>query len=203
VTAWLGRGIVWTLAFELLLVALSPLELALWSTGRGERLSRRFEAKRALLDHHSPRRRMGRRAALAAVALAVSCTLMGLGVARHIPSVVSPAPAAAKVTRVTRVVRVVKPVRVERVVRIKTVSEQVPVASTYPQPAAQVHTVVKHRPAPAKHVAAKKPSSTPKTAPVDPTAQTEAPTSPTVTSPQTTPAPTTDTTSGAAAQPTT
>ena len=32
VTTWLGRGVVWTLAFELLLVALSPFELALWST---------------------------------------------------------------------------------------------------------------------------------------------------------------------------
>jgi len=32
-----GRGIVWTLAFELLLVAFSPFELALWNTHRGER----------------------------------------------------------------------------------------------------------------------------------------------------------------------
>jgi hypothetical protein len=53
VTTWLGRGVVWTLAFELLLVALSPFELALWSTHRGTRISRRVEAKRALLDHES------------------------------------------------------------------------------------------------------------------------------------------------------
>src|SRR4051794_24063402 len=85
VTMWLGRGIVWTLSFELLLVALSPFELALWSTRRGERISRRVEAKRALLDHHSPNRRIGRRAALAVVALALPLALIAVGLGQHIP----------------------------------------------------------------------------------------------------------------------
>ena len=140
VTMWLGRGIVWTLSFELLLVALSPFELALWNTGRGERISRRVESKRHLLEHESPKRRLGRRAGLALTALALPTALIALGLSKHIP--VGHATPAPKVTQVTRVVRVVKPVRVERVVKIRTVSAQVPVARTvYPAPAAQVHTV--------------------------------------------------------------
>jgi hypothetical protein len=204
VTTWLGRGIVWTLAFELLLVALTPFELALWSTGRGERISRRFEAKRALLDHHSPKRRMGRRAALAVLALTLPFALIGLGVARHIPASGQPVP-AARVMRVTRVVRVVKPVRVERVVKIRTVSEQVPVASpTYPSPAAEVHTITKHQSASTKHVAMNKPAAAPVTPNADTGAPSTTPSTPTDSSsgsstPATTPL--TDT-SGAAAQPT-
>lgn len=208
VTTWLGRGIIWTLVFELLLVTLTPFELALWSTHRGERLSQRFEAKRALLDHHSPTRRMGRRAALAVLALTLPFALIALGVARHIPS--GPPTPAAKIMRVTRVVRVVKPVRVERVVRIRTVSEQVPVTasapSAYPSPAAEVHKVVKRHPATTKHVASRTPT---KTVPATPKTQTE----PTTTAPSTptdspsdssTPATTPSTgTSGAEAQPTT
>jgi hypothetical protein len=136
VATWLGRGVVWTLSFELLLVALSPFELALWSTGRGERLSRRVEAKRAILDHESPTRRMGRRAGLALSALALPLALIAFGVSKHIPTG-HPAP-PPKVTKVTRVVRVVKPVRVERVVKVKTVSQQVP-ATAYRAPSTAVN----------------------------------------------------------------
>ena len=128
-TTWLGRGVVWTLAFELLLVALSPFELALWSTDRGERISRRVEAKRALLDHDSPNRRIGRRAALAISALALPLALIGVGASAHIPTHHSP---PAKVMQVTRVVRVVKPVRIQRVVKIRTVSHEVPVYTGIP-----------------------------------------------------------------------
>jgi hypothetical protein len=135
VTAWLGRGIVWTLSFELLLVALSPFELALWSTHRGERITRKVEAKRALLDHESPKRRIGRRATLAIAALAVPLGLIAVGVSSHIPMHRASAP---EVTRVTKVVRVVKPVRVQRVVNIRTVSQQVPAQPVYSAPVSAV-----------------------------------------------------------------
>jgi len=144
---------VWTLVFELLLVALSPFELALWNTHRGERITQKVEAKRALLDHESPKRRIGRRAALATTALALPLALIAVGVSSNIPTGHAATP--PKVTQVTRVVRVVKPVRVQRVVKIRTVSQPVPVASqsTYSAPAAAVHTRThKHASAPMKHV---------------------------------------------------
>ena len=179
VMTWLGRGIVWTLCFELLLVAFSSFELALWSTHRGERLSRRMEAKKALLDHESPRRRIGRRAALAMGALAMPLALIGVGVSSHIP-VHRSAAAPPKVLQVTRVVRVVKPVRVQRVVKIRTVAQQVPVAPTpvYRAPVPAVNKPVRKK-APKHH-------STPK--PQAPTAHTNVPeqqTAPTTTTPTT------------------
>jgi hypothetical protein len=172
VAMWLGRGIVWTLSFELLLVALSPFELALWSTGRGERISQRVDAKRALLDHHSPKRRMGRRAGLALGALALPFALIAVGVSKHIPA--SHAATPPKVTQVTRVVRVVKPVRVERVVKVRTVRQQVPAQTVYTRPAAMSpangggSTTTKHT--------AKKPSSTTSPTPVKPKAHAKLPT---------------------------
>jgi hypothetical protein len=125
VTSWLGRGVVWTLSFELLLVALSPFELALWTTEPGSRITQRVAAARGILEHPSPRRRMGRRAAVAVVALAVPLTLIGAGLHSQIPSAHA---SGAKVTNVTRVVRVVRPVEVRRVVRTRLVRQQVPVA---------------------------------------------------------------------------
>ncbi len=173
VTTWLLRGIAWTLSFELLLVALSPLELALWSTGRGERLTRRVEAGRALLEHDSTPRRIGRRAVLACGALAVPLALIALGVSSHIPG---PPAAVAEVTRVTRVVRVVKPVRVERVVSVRTV--EAPAASGAPvnaQPARQAPARrpaatrrVVRKPAPVPRSPASKPAPAPHTAPTTP-----------------------------------
>jgi hypothetical protein len=128
VTTWLCRGVAWTLCFELLLLALSPFEEALWSTHHGERLSRRAQAASARLHHEHPRRRLGRFGVLAGVALAVPLALIALGVSSNIPT---HTPSTPKVTQVTRVVRVVKPVRVERVVRIRTVSKAVPMDTTY------------------------------------------------------------------------
>ena len=206
VSTWLGRGIVWTLVFELLLVALSPFELALWNTHRGERISQRVEAKRALLDHESPKRRIGRRAALAITALALPLALITLGVSSHIPT--SHAATPPKVTQVTRVVRVVKPVRVQRVVKIRTVSEPVPVVSqsTYSAPAAAVRTPrrKKQASAPTKHVST--PTTPAPQAHVKAPVQETAPTTQTGDSPPATqnqsPLPSVDQ-SGAAAQPTT
>ncbi len=199
VTMWLGRGIVWTLSFELLLVALSPFELALWSTRRGERLTQRVVAKRALLEHPSPKRAIGRRAALAIGALAIPLALIAVGVGSHIPAHHAAAP--TQITRVTRVVRVVKPVRVQRVVKIRTVAEQVAPSTPSPSvpatpPAKPLQTpkptVRKHAsssPAPKAHT--QLPASTPST----PAPQTDAPPAP---APQPSPAP-----SGAVGQPTT
>jgi hypothetical protein len=201
VTTWLGRGIVWTLAFELLLVALSPFELALWSTHRGERISRRVEAKRALLDHESPNRRIGRRAALAISALALPLVLIAVGASAHIPTHRSAPP---KVMQVTRVVRVVKPVRIQRVVKIRTVSHEVSVYTGIPttqappvhsparstKPVVHKHTTITPLPTPKAHV---------KT-PVTPTAP-STPTTGTTGQNQTVQPPADQ--SGAAAQPTT
>ena len=142
VTTWLCRGIAWTLCFELLLLALSPFELALWSTHRGERLSSRARAAGgALLHHPSQRRRLGRAAAVGGAALAVPLTLIALGVSSDIPAHAAGAP---KVTRVTRVVRVVKPVRVERVVKVRTVSQSLPPEVIYSAPTTLNHPRPRH-----------------------------------------------------------
>jgi len=180
VTTWLCRGIVWTLSFELLLVAFSPFELALWGTHRGERISQRVEAKKALLDHHSPRRRIGRRAALAIAALMVPLALIAVGVDSHIPT--SHAATPPKVTQVTRVVRVVKPVRVQRVVKIRTVSEQVPVATppAYSAPAPKIRSKGRAQKHSSKTVQAP-PAHTPAPKQNTPTTSTPAPTTPTQT----------------------
>jgi hypothetical protein len=187
-TTWLGRGIVWTLCFELLLVAFSPFELALWSTGRGERISRRMEAKRALLDHESPRRRIGRRAVLALGALALPLALIAVGAGSHMAGGHAAVAAPPKVMQVTRVVRVVKPVRVQRVVKIQTVAEQVPTAAPqqYRAPVASLSKPVR------KKASTPKRQSAPKTH--TPTAHTNVPTqqtAPTTTAPTSTQAPTT------------
>lgn len=134
VTSWLARGVVWTLVFELVLVAVSPLESALWRTERGERLTRRVAAARGVLEHPSPKRMMGRRAAVASFAMAVPLVLIGAGLHAHIPESHHSTP---KVTNVTRVVRVVRPVEVKRVVRTRTIRQQVPMAMAQaPTPAA-------------------------------------------------------------------
>jgi hypothetical protein len=142
VTTWLCRGIAWTLCFELLLLALSPFELALWSTHRGERLSSRARAAGgALLHHPSQRRRLGHAAAVGGAALAVPLTLIALGVSSDIPAHAASAP---KVTQVTRVVRVVKPVRVERVVKVRTVSHSLPPEVIYSAPTTLNHPRPRH-----------------------------------------------------------
>jgi outer membrane biosynthesis protein TonB len=149
VMMWLCRGVAWTLCFELLLLALSPLEAELWATHRGERLSRRAQAATAKLHHESPRRRIGRFGVLAGLALALPLALIALGLGSHLPA---QKPTAPNVTQVTRVVRVVKPVRVERVVKIRTVAKPAPVQTADPAPA------LPNKTAPTKRA----PKSTPK-----------------------------------------
>jgi hypothetical protein len=176
VTTWLVRGIVWTLAFELMLVAFSPFELALWSTHRGERISQRMEAKKSLLDHESPTRRIGRRAALALCTLAIPLALIAVGVGSHIPT--SHAATPPKITQVTRVVRVVKPVRVQRVVKIRTVSQEVPVTTYVPSstPVTKPQTTSKSHSAPVLKTPPAHTKVPEPTTPSEPTTTTGAPT---------------------------
>jgi len=110
VLAWLARGVVWTLLFELLLLGFKPFEHALWETGRGEQLSRRMERLQSRLHSGPQRRRVGRLAGLAIlpVATAVLLVASGLGVERP--------DAEADSERVVRVTNVTKPVTVKRVV---------------------------------------------------------------------------------------
>jgi hypothetical protein len=127
VTSWLGRGVVWTLSFELLLLALTPFELALWTTEPGERLTRKVHAARVILEHPSPRRRIGRRAAVALTALAVPLALIAAGLHSHVPIHHQ----STRVTQVTKVVRVVRPLEVRRVVKVRTISRPIPVPATH------------------------------------------------------------------------
>lgn len=121
VTSWLVRGVVWTVSFELLLLALEPFERALWETSRGERIVGRVGAAGSRLHSGSPRRRIGRLSALAAVALSVPVVLLSMGLGARQPAHAD-APATAPI-KVIRVQKVVRPVTVKRVV------ERVPVAT--------------------------------------------------------------------------
>jgi hypothetical protein len=156
VTSWLGRGVVWTLSFELLLIALSPFELALWTTEPGARLTQKVAAARGILEHPSPRRMIGRRAAVAFVALAVPLTLIGAGLHAHIPLSHGRTP---EVTNVTRVVRVVRPVEVRRVVRTRMVRQQVPVAVAQAPAQAKTTPKTKGKPQRQKTAGPSKPKS--------------------------------------------
>jgi hypothetical protein len=182
VTSWLGRGVVWTLSFELLLIALSPFELALWTTEPGARLTQKVAAARGMLEHPSPRRMIGRRAAIAFVALAVPLTLIGAGLHAHIRVSHGRTP---EVTSVTRVVRVVRPVEVRRVVRTRMVRQQVPVAVAQAPVQAKATPKTKAKPQRQKTVTPSQPKSD-----VRPVT--------TVGQPTPTPAPTTGTTGPAA-----
>lgn len=132
VTSWFVRGAVWTVCFELLLVALVPFERALWETARGERIARRMGNAGSRLHSGSHRRRMGWLSAVATVALAVPVALVAAGLGEHAPAQAEAQPVTPiKVVRVTKVVR---PVTVKRVVERAPISEQ-PVV-TAPEPAA-------------------------------------------------------------------
>lgn len=111
VTSWFVRGVVWTVCFELLLVALTPFERALWETARGERVVRRMGSAGSRLHSGSHRRRMSRLSAVASVALVVPVVLLVAGL--HKQAAAQPAAAPTKVVRVTKIVR---PVTIKRVV---------------------------------------------------------------------------------------
>ena len=117
-TTWLVRGIVWTLSSELLILALMPIERALWESRAGVRVRTRADRL------GSPRRSFRGRAGVACAALAVP---VGLLVAAP-PEPAKPQPAAA-VRHVTEVKRIVK---VER--RQVRVAQVVPAAAGASQP---------------------------------------------------------------------
>jgi hypothetical protein len=127
VTSWFVRGVVWTVCFELLLVALIPFERALWETAHGERITRRVGNAGSRLHSGSHRRRIGRLSAMASVALAIPVVLLVAGLHEQAPAHAEAKPVAPiKVVRVTKVVR---PVTVERVVQRAPISGQ-PIVTT-------------------------------------------------------------------------
>ena len=112
-SAWLGRGVAFTLSFELLLLGLRPLEHALWATRTGNRLRIRVEALGERVSRGDTVRRLGSTAALAAAVVAIPVTLIAAGLHER------PAETAerkASPVRVVRVTKIVRPVTVRRVV---------------------------------------------------------------------------------------
>ena len=138
VASWLVRGVAWTIAFELLLLALVPFERALWETARGERITSRVGAAGSRLHSGSRRRRLGRLSGVASVALVVPVALLVMGLQEH-----APARAEAKPVKVVHVTKVVRPVTVKRVVERAPISGQ-PVVTT-PAPATPAPAPVPER----------------------------------------------------------
>jgi hypothetical protein len=130
VTSWFARGVVWTVCFELLLVALVPFERALWETAHGERIARRMGNAGLRLHSGSPRRRMGRLSVVATVALAVPVVLVAAGLSEHVPARAEAQP--ARPIKVVRVTKVVRPVTVKKVIERAPISQQ-PIAPAAPQ----------------------------------------------------------------------
>ena len=109
VSAWFARGVTWTVLFELLLLALMPLERALWETAGGERLWSRLGAARSRLHSGSHRRRLSRLSALASGAIVVPVALLVTGLHQGAAEA-----QPIKVVRVTKVVKVIQHAPVQR-----------------------------------------------------------------------------------------
>lgn len=124
-SAWLGRGVAFTLSFEILLLALRPLEETLWGTRSGSRVRDRVHLVRERLRGGNTTRRLGSSLAIAAVALTLPGLLIADGLSRQ--SILKPH-RAARAVKVVRVTRVVRPVTVQRVVAEKEVPVPVPAA---------------------------------------------------------------------------
>jgi hypothetical protein len=124
VASWLARGVAWTVCAELLLLALGPLEAAVWETPGGERLIGRAREAGARLRSGSRRRTMLRLATIAAAALAIPAALLAAGPAER-----APAKAATRPVKVVEVTRVVRPVTVKRVKRVVAPPSPAPIAS--------------------------------------------------------------------------
>jgi hypothetical protein len=108
-TSWLVRGVAWTVWFELILVAIRPLERAMWETDRGERIQSRVGAAGSRLQSGSHRRRVGRLSAVATAALAVPVALLVTGLQQDAPAQAEVRVGTPiKVVRVTKVVKVVE-----------------------------------------------------------------------------------------------
>jgi hypothetical protein len=129
VTSWLVRGVVWTVLLEVLLLALAPVERALWETGRGERLAVRVGAAHSRLHSGTARRRWGRLSALASVAFVIPVALMVMGLQEQAPARAEAPPKRVKVVRVTKVVKVRKVVQGAPVVSRPVVTSTAPSAA--------------------------------------------------------------------------
>jgi hypothetical protein len=104
VASWLARGLVWTLAVELLTHAFTPLEHALWESPAGSRLRTwATSGTQARLHADDRRRQLGSRSVLACSALAVAAALLTFAPDRP---AASPAAATRQVTEIKRIVRV-------------------------------------------------------------------------------------------------
>ena len=143
-SGWLGRGMAFTLTFELLLLALRPLEQTLWDTRRGVRVRGRIDSHAERLRSGRAVRRLSSTAAIATAALAVPGLLIAAGLAQA-PAHTDPKPRRAAV-RVVHITKVVRPVTVRRVV----------VASRPPAVVAPAAAPAPTGPAPGRHTAAPK-----------------------------------------------
>ena len=150
--SWFVRGVVWTVLFELLLVAVGPLEAALWETGRGERLAGRAREAQSRLRSGSPRRTLARLSVIAVAAGAMPAALLAAGLSEGTPSKDEP-----KQVRVVEVTRVVRPVTVKKVQRVVAVEPAAPQASA-PQAPATAEPERKSRTAPVAREQAKRPA---------------------------------------------
>ena len=156
VTSWLVRGMVWTVLLEVLVLALVPVERALWDTGHGRRIAGRMGAAQTRLHSGPGRRKLGRLGLLATVAVAVPVALLAMGLQERTPAKAEAAPRPIKVVRVTKVVKVKRVVQGAPIVRREIVtipSTPAPADSEKPDKPAKSRAVVGGD-APAQHKSA-------------------------------------------------
>lgn len=105
--SWLVRGISWTLCFELMLHAFTPIEDALWRSRAARRVVEQAQTAGAKLGAGSTSKRVGGRSVIAGVALLVPVALLVNAPVERL----APKQEATQVKHVTQVKRIV---RVER-----------------------------------------------------------------------------------------
>ncbi len=111
IASWVWRGLTWTLLFELLLGALTPLESALFNSHWARKLRSTMKPQLARMRGFFPSHPMASGALLAASAIALPAGLIISG-SGHIKPV-----QAAKVVQVTNT-KVIKPVKVVKVTKV-------------------------------------------------------------------------------------
>jgi hypothetical protein len=125
IESWMIRGVLWTLMFELLLVAFTPVEEALWRSRAIARVrDQAMAAAGARLGEATRRRRIGARTLAASVALAAPIGLIASAPAHEL--------APVKTEHVRYVTKVERIVKVER----RRVAVPVPVPTPGPTVAA-------------------------------------------------------------------
>jgi hypothetical protein len=118
VTSWFVRGVAWTVLFEVLLIALTPVERALWETSGGELVSTRVGAAHSRLHSGSRRRKLSRLSVVASTAILVPVVLLVTGLHQAPASAgMHPGRQPVKVVRVTKVVKVIQHAPVRRPAR--------------------------------------------------------------------------------------